>query len=77
MSSFKIREEVLNVLLADLLSDRGLLSIPESIRHSVTKQSERRLPDVTVASAATAGRLHTLLGIPEETRASTAQEEED
>lgn len=47
MSSFEIREEVLNVVLAEFLSERGLLSIPESIRRSVTRG--RRLPDVTIA----------------------------
>src|SRR5207244_1533819 len=44
--TFKVREEVLNVILADLLSKRGLLSIPESIRKSVTG---KKLPDVTIA----------------------------
>jgi hypothetical protein len=48
MPPFRIREEVLNVYLADILSDRGLLSIPETIRRSVTGR-QRRLPDVTVA----------------------------
>jgi len=48
MAPFRIREEVLNVYLADILSDRGLLSIPESIRRSVTGR-QRRLPDITVA----------------------------
>lgn len=45
---FEVREEVLNVVLADLLSRRGLLSIPESILRSVTGRG-RRLPDITVA----------------------------
>jgi hypothetical protein len=48
VSSFQVREEVLNVVLADLLSRRGLLSIPESVRRSVTGRGHR-LPDVTVA----------------------------
>jgi len=48
MAPFRIREEVLNVYLADILSDRGLLSIPESIRRSVTG-GNRRLPDITIA----------------------------
>ncbi len=48
MSPFEVREEVLNVVLADLLSRRGLLSVPESIRRAVTGRG-RRLPDVTVA----------------------------
>ncbi len=47
MPTFQIREKVLNVILADLLSERGMMSIPESIRRSV--RSGRRLPDVTVA----------------------------
>ncbi len=47
MPGFAIREEVLNVLLAELLSNRGLLSVPESIRRSVANR--RQLPDVTVA----------------------------
>lgn len=47
MPQFEIREEVLNVVLAELLSDRGLISVPESIRRSV--REGRRLPDVTIA----------------------------
>jgi hypothetical protein len=40
------REEVLNVLLAIVLGERGILSVPETI----TKRNlERRLPDVVVA----------------------------
>ncbi|MDQ7842604.1 MAG: hypothetical protein QN117_05390 [Armatimonadota bacterium] len=31
MSPFEVREEVLNAVLADLLSQHGLLSVPESI----------------------------------------------
>lgn len=48
MTPFEVREEVINVVLADLLSERGLLSVPESIRRSVTGRG-RRLPDVTIA----------------------------
>jgi hypothetical protein len=48
VSTFQVREEVLNVVLADLLSRHGLLSIPESIRRSVAGRG-RKLPDVTVA----------------------------
>ncbi len=44
MPDFQIREEVLNVLLAELLSARGLVSVPESIRKSIT--GKKRLPDV-------------------------------
>ncbi len=40
------REEVLNVKLADLLSERGVLSVPEDIRKT---PKGVRLPDVTVA----------------------------
>ncbi len=47
MPQLRIREEVLNVVLAELLSDRGLISIPESIRHSIKRG--RRLPDITIA----------------------------
>jgi hypothetical protein len=43
--SSDVREEVLNVILADLLSSRGLLSIPEIIRRS---SRGRTLPDVTI-----------------------------
>jgi hypothetical protein len=44
----RVREEVLNVVLADLLDARGLLSIPESIRTSASGKG-RKLPDVTIA----------------------------
>lgn len=43
----RVREEVLNVLMAELLSERGLLSVPEIIRRSI-RSSSRRLPDVTI-----------------------------
>lgn len=47
--AFQVREEVLNILLAELLEKRGLLSVPETIR-SVVKagKKQKRLPDVTV-----------------------------
>jgi hypothetical protein len=45
---FQVREEVLNVLLAELLERRGLWSVPESIRRSAGGD-QRRLPDVTLA----------------------------
>jgi len=48
MSPFDVREEVINVVLAQLLDQRGLLSVPESIRRSVVGRG-RRLPDVTLA----------------------------
>ncbi len=41
------REEVLNVILADVLARRGLLTLPETIRRSVGRG--RRLPDIMVA----------------------------
>lgn len=40
------REEVFNVFLAILLSDRGILSVPENIRKITSKT--RRIPDVTI-----------------------------
>jgi len=40
-----IREEVLNVKLAELLSQRGIISIPESIVKLGTK---KRLPDIMI-----------------------------
>jgi hypothetical protein len=39
------REEVLNVQLAELLAERGVLSIPETIQRSMRG---RRMPDITV-----------------------------
>lgn len=44
------REEVLNVILADLLRKRGSLSVPERIKHVSTPTGMgRRMPDVTIA----------------------------
>ena len=40
-----LREEVLNVKLAELLSRSGILSIPESI---LSETGQRRMPDITV-----------------------------
>jgi len=40
-----LREEVLNVKLAELLSRSGLLSVPESI---LSEDARRRLPDVII-----------------------------
>jgi hypothetical protein len=45
-SGLEFREEVLNVALAEVLTERGLLSLPETIRLS---RGRRRLPDVTLA----------------------------
>jgi len=42
-----LREEVLNVKLAELLSRSGLLSVPESI---LTEEARRRLPDVLIGN---------------------------
>jgi hypothetical protein len=47
VATFKVREEVLNVVLAALLEDRGLLSVPESVRRSLASR-RTRLPDVTI-----------------------------
>lgn len=49
MANFDVREEVVSVVLAELLEQRGLLSVPETIRRSVTKKGERQLPDIIVA----------------------------
>ena len=46
MDQTKFREEVLNVVLAELLEQRGLLSLPETIRTALKKKS---LPDITLA----------------------------
>jgi hypothetical protein len=40
-----LREEVLNIKLAELLSQSGLLSVPESI---ISNGTRRRLPDIVV-----------------------------
>jgi len=40
------RQEVLNVILAQLLQERGLVAAPEEILRQPTK--ERRLPDVII-----------------------------
>jgi len=45
MSNF--REEVLNVALAELLEQRGMLSVPETIRKSIARKT-RDLPDIVV-----------------------------
>jgi len=48
------REEVLNVVLAELLQARGIVSLPETVRRLIATRG-RRLPDVTIAD---------LLGVP-------------
>ena len=40
------RQEVLNVILAQLLQDRGIVSVPEGIIKSI--DNRRRMPDVLV-----------------------------
>lgn len=47
-TGFDVREEVINVLLADILTEMDLLSVPEAIRHTLQSRN-RSLPDVTVA----------------------------
>lgn len=68
MAAFKVREEVLNVVLAGLLEDRGLLSIPETVRRSVSGRG-KRLPDVTLGDLwgvriIIEGRINTDAGTP-------------
>lgn len=46
MVAHDVREEVINVVLAGHLEHRGLLSIPETIKKSVTKN--KQLPDITI-----------------------------
>jgi hypothetical protein len=47
MPKVDFREEVLNVALAELLEQRGLLSVPETIRKSIARNT-RDLPDILV-----------------------------
>ena len=48
MPKVDFREEVVNVALAELLEQRGMLSVPETIRRSVARKT-RDLPDIIVA----------------------------
>jgi hypothetical protein len=48
MSKVDFREEVVNVVLAELLEKRGMLSVPETIRKSIERKT-RDLPDIVVA----------------------------
>jgi hypothetical protein len=48
MPKVDFREEVVNVALAELLEQRGMLSVPETIRKSVARNT-RDLPDIVVA----------------------------
>jgi hypothetical protein len=47
MAKVDFREEVLNVALAELLEQRGMLSVPETIRKSIARKT-RDLPDILV-----------------------------
>ena len=47
MPTVNFREEVLNVALAELLEQRGMLSVPETIRKSIARKT-RDLPDIIV-----------------------------
>ncbi len=48
MPKADFREEVVNVTLAELLEQRGMLSVPEIIRKSIARKT-RDLPDIIVA----------------------------
>lgn len=48
MPKVNFREEVVNVALAELLEQRGMLSVPETIRKSIARKT-RDLPDIIVA----------------------------
>src|SRR5713226_356256 len=48
MPKVNFREEVVNVALAELLEQRGMLSVPETIRKSIERKT-RDLPDIIVA----------------------------
>src|SRR6266700_7325420 len=47
MPKVDFREEVLNVAMAELLEQRGMLSVPETIRKSIARKT-RDLPDILV-----------------------------
>src|SRR5216683_5173980 len=48
MPKVNFREEVVNVVLAERLEQRGMLSVPETIRKSIERKT-RELPDIIVA----------------------------
>jgi hypothetical protein len=48
MPKVDFREEVVNVALAELLEQRGMLSVPETIRKLIARKT-RALPDIIVA----------------------------
>jgi len=45
--SHRYRQEVLNVILAQLLEERGIVSAPEEILHTLAEKT-RQMPDVLV-----------------------------
>lgn len=45
--AFEVREEVLNVTLAQLLSERGFVGVPETIQKAVIGKG-KKLPDITI-----------------------------
>src|SRR5437870_3283152 len=48
MTNGPYREEVLNVVLAQLLHERGVASVPEQILRQAAQGKPRRLPDVLI-----------------------------
>jgi hypothetical protein len=53
MAKVDFRGEVLNVALAELLEQRGIVSVPETIRKSIARKP-RDLPDILLGE----GRLY-------------------
>lgn len=75
----RFREEVLNVVLAELLETRGLVSVPEGIRST---RHGTRLPDVTIADLfgvpfVIEGRIFTAEPVRETLLADTRQRVEE
>jgi hypothetical protein len=48
MTDGTYREEVFNVVLAQLLHERGVVSAPEKVLRRVARERQRRMPDVIV-----------------------------
>ncbi|MCH7697626.1 MAG: hypothetical protein IH865_01620 [Chloroflexi bacterium] len=73
------REEVLNVLLAQLLHERGIASAPEQILQTTARQ--RRMPDVIVTfhglRTVVEGKVDDHPGAAKEVRANAAQRVEE
>ncbi len=46
MSGVRYREEVFNVILAQLLHEHGVASVPEQVLRSARQGRPRRMPDV-------------------------------